>query len=111
MLDPKLLLDEAEAVAANLGRRGFVLDVATYRTLEDKRKAAQVEAERDPIGVEEYARLTVAAERGSLAQGVAEMRLPSGAPMRIDRVWMERMALDAAFGEKVRAAVKEARAG
>lgn len=30
--------------------------------------------------------------------------------MRIERIWMERMALDAAFGQKVRAAVEEARA-
>lgn len=76
----------------------------------DAAYVAQVEVERGPIGVEEYARLAVAAERGATGEAVAEMGLPSGAPIRIERVWMERMALDAAFGERVRAAVEEQRA-
>lgn len=76
----------------------------------DAAYVAQVEAERGPIGVAEYAQLSVAAERGNVGEAVAEMKLPPGAPMRIERVWMERMALDAAFGAKVRAAVEEARA-
>jgi len=46
MLDPKLLRVDPEAVASNLARRGFVFDVAAYRALEERRKAAQVEAER-----------------------------------------------------------------
>jgi len=50
MLDPKLLRTDPDAVANNLARRGFVLDVATYRALEEKRKAAQVEAERLQAG-------------------------------------------------------------
>ncbi len=46
MLDPKLLRTDPDAVAKNLARRGFVLDVAAYRVLEDQRKAAQIEAEQ-----------------------------------------------------------------
>ena len=46
MLDPKLLRADPDAVATNLARRGFVLDVAAYRALEERRKAAQVETER-----------------------------------------------------------------
>jgi seryl-tRNA synthetase len=42
MLDPKLLRTESEKVAANLARRGFVLDVANLQALEDKRKQWQV---------------------------------------------------------------------
>ena len=45
MLDPKLLRTEPEAVAANLARRGFMLDVASYAALEERRKAAQIRAD------------------------------------------------------------------
>ena len=46
MIDPKLLRSDAEAVARNLARRGFVLDVTLLTTLEDERKRWQVEADR-----------------------------------------------------------------
>jgi seryl-tRNA synthetase len=45
MLDTKLLRADPDAVAANLARRGFVLDVARFRSLEERRKAAQVAAD------------------------------------------------------------------
>ncbi|MDQ2075449.1 serine--tRNA ligase [Marinimicrobium sp. ABcell2] len=45
MLDPKLIRTEPEAVAAALKKRGYDLDVATLKTLEEKRKALQVKAE------------------------------------------------------------------
>jgi seryl-tRNA synthetase len=38
MLDSKLLRTEPEKVAANLARRGYVLDVAKLQALEDQRK-------------------------------------------------------------------------
>jgi seryl-tRNA synthetase len=41
MIDPKLLRQDVEAIAANLKKRGFVLDVAKYQTLEEKRKTIQ----------------------------------------------------------------------
>ncbi len=46
MLDPKLLRSDPQAVAANLARRGFHLDVAAFQALEERRKAAQVESDR-----------------------------------------------------------------
>lgn len=46
MLDPKLLRAQMDAVAANLARRGFVLDTAALQALEEQRKHVQVEAER-----------------------------------------------------------------
>ncbi len=46
MLDPKLLRTEPAEVAAQLARRGFVLDVAALASLEEQRKAAQIEADR-----------------------------------------------------------------
>ena len=46
MIDPKLLRTEPDAVARNLARRGFVLDVAALRALEEKRKPWAVEVDR-----------------------------------------------------------------
>ncbi len=46
MIDPKLLRSEPEAVAKNLARRGFTLDVAALQALEDKRKPWTVELDR-----------------------------------------------------------------
>jgi seryl-tRNA synthetase len=45
MIDPKLLRSDPESVARNLARRGFVLDVARFRALEERRKVAQVAAD------------------------------------------------------------------
>jgi len=42
MLDSKLLRTEPEKVAANLKRRGFVLDVAKLQSFEDRRKQWQI---------------------------------------------------------------------
>jgi seryl-tRNA synthetase len=46
VLDPKLLRSDLPAVAANLGRRGFVVEVAQAAALEERRKASQIEADR-----------------------------------------------------------------
>jgi len=46
VIDPKLLRSDPDAVARNLARRGFKLDVGALRALEDKRKPFQVEADR-----------------------------------------------------------------
>jgi seryl-tRNA synthetase len=45
MLDARLLRSDPAAVAANLARRGFQLDVERFRALEERRKAAQVAAD------------------------------------------------------------------
>jgi seryl-tRNA synthetase len=45
MLDPRLLRTDPDSVARNLARRGFVLDVEAFRSLEERRKAAQVAAD------------------------------------------------------------------
>jgi seryl-tRNA synthetase len=46
VLDPKLLRSDLTGVAAALARRGFVLDVETFASLEEQRKAVQIEADR-----------------------------------------------------------------
>jgi seryl-tRNA synthetase len=46
VLDPRFLRTETEAVAANLARRGFELDVAALKALDERRKTAQLEVDR-----------------------------------------------------------------
>lgn len=46
MLDPKLLRSDLPGVAAALARRGFMLDVQAFASLEEQRKSAQIEADR-----------------------------------------------------------------
>ena len=46
MIDVKLLRSDPEAVARNLARRGFVLDVSALRALDERRKQAQIENDR-----------------------------------------------------------------
>ncbi len=45
MLDPKILRQDLDAVAANLARRGFKLDRERYVALESERKDLQVKVE------------------------------------------------------------------
>lgn len=45
MLDPQLLRHDLEKVAAELARRGYVLDVEAYAALESRRKALQTRSE------------------------------------------------------------------
>jgi seryl-tRNA synthetase len=46
VLDPKLLRSDLAGVARELSRRKFVLDVAAFAALEERRKAAQIDADR-----------------------------------------------------------------
>ncbi|HTX24921.1 MAG TPA: serine--tRNA ligase [Steroidobacteraceae bacterium] len=46
MIDSKLLRTDPQAIARNLARRGFVLDVARLNALEEDRKRLQIEADR-----------------------------------------------------------------
>jgi seryl-tRNA synthetase len=41
MIDPKLLRQDIHTVAANLKKRGFILDIEKYQALEEKRKTIQ----------------------------------------------------------------------
>lgn len=45
MLDPKRLRTNPQDVAAQLARRGYVFDLATFETLESRRKSLQTETE------------------------------------------------------------------
>jgi hypothetical protein len=77
----------------------------TLRKAFDEAYVASVEQKRGPIQLSEYARLVVATERGKLADLLGELKLPKGAPMRIERVWFAKMLTDAALAKKVREAI------
>jgi seryl-tRNA synthetase len=46
VIDPKLLRGDTDAVARNLARRGFVLDVGALKALDERRKQLQLESDR-----------------------------------------------------------------
>ncbi|MCK6587103.1 MAG: DUF2169 domain-containing protein [Polyangiaceae bacterium] len=69
----------------------------------------QLEKERGPIQVSEYARIAVASERGTVGEVLAELGLPKGALMRIERVWIEQTVKNVMVGERLREALAAAR--
>ncbi|MFT3774516.1 MAG: DUF2169 domain-containing protein [Minicystis sp.] len=93
-----------EHVRAEAGR-GRTAPLKAY----DAAYVAQLEKERGPIRVEEYARLAVAVERGSGDQELAALTLPRGALLRVQRVWLMRTTADAELGKAVRQALDVAR--
>ncbi len=46
MLDPKLIRSELKTVAEKLSQRGFKLDIAQIKVLEEQRKSLQIETEK-----------------------------------------------------------------
>ena len=71
MLDSKALRSDPEGVAANLARRGFVLDVEAFRALEERRRHWQIEADR----------LRAARNAGAKAVGMAKAKGEDVAPL------------------------------
>jgi hypothetical protein len=71
----------------------------------DEAYVARLEEERGAITPREYARLIIAVERGRADVVLGELSLPRGAILRIQRVWLNRFAADAAFNKSVRAAM------
>jgi len=66
VLDSKLLRSDTEGVARNLARRGYSLDLAAFRTLDEHRKQVQIEADRL------RAERNVAAKAVGMAKGKGE---------------------------------------
>jgi hypothetical protein len=69
---------------------------------------AALEEQRGPIVAGEYARLSVAVDRGKVVAVLAELDLPGDAMMRIRRVWLTRMVKDPRAAAEVRAAMRAA---
>jgi seryl-tRNA synthetase len=71
MLDPRLLRTDPDSVARNLARRGFVLDVEAFRSLEERRKAAQVAADETRAARNAHAKKVGQDVTGLIAEGEA----------------------------------------
>ena len=81
------------------------------RNAYDQAYVAQLEDERGPMTPAEYARLVLALERGCVGAVLRQLGLPAGAILRIQRVFLGRMAADPALGHRVRAAIAAAATG
>ncbi len=86
-------------------RRGKTALLKAY----DAAYVARLEEERGPISIEEYARISVASERGTTALVLAELTLPKGAAMRIERTWVDLLSEDARLAKHFGVAVDAAR--
>jgi seryl-tRNA synthetase len=98
MLDTRLLRSDPAAVAGNLARRGFHLDVDRFRALEERRKAAQVAADEVRAARNAHARNVGKAKAqgqdiaGLVAEGEALAR-------KLESLDTERVAVQAEFDE------------
>ncbi|MFO0760397.1 MAG: DUF2169 domain-containing protein [Byssovorax sp.] len=94
----------SEAIAAEMAKGKSKL-LKAY----DAAYVGRLEEVRGLIEVRDYARLSVATERGTVAETLAALGLPKGAVLRIQRLWLAKIAADPALGAEVRAAVAEER--
>jgi seryl-tRNA synthetase len=92
VIDPKQLRNEPEAVARNLARRGYSLDVAALKTLEEKRKTSAVKV--DQLRAERNAN----AKAVGMAKARGEDVPPAGVPALISHG--ERLAEQLVTAEK-----------
>ena len=100
MLDAKLLRSDPEAIARNLARRGFALDVERLRALEERRKTAQVAAD------ETRAARNAHAKKVGMAKGRGEditelLAAGEGLAQRLIGLEQEQAAATAEFDELV----------
>jgi hypothetical protein len=68
----------------------------------------QIEAERGPITIVQYARLTIAMDNGIDQDILTALDLPRGAVLPAQRIWVEKMAHNKELAERVREAVERA---
>jgi hypothetical protein len=78
----------------------------TLRTAYDAAYVTALEDRRGPIAAGEYARLSVAVERGKVADVLDDLDLPRDAMMRIQRVWLAKMAKEPRVAAEVRSAMR-----
>jgi len=100
MLDPKLLRADPEAVARNLARRGFMLDVGRFRALEERRKVAQVAADETRSARNAHAK-KVGMARGKGEDITALVEEGNALARRLEGLDEELAAVQAEFDELV----------
>lgn len=107
-------LDE-ERWSEQLGRRLAEIDEELDRGKKgllssyDNAYVAALEALRGPITAEEYARVSVAAERGRAKRELTRLDLPEASLMRLRRVWLDKTVRDPRAAAELRAELRAAR--
>lgn len=76
---------------------------------QDRAYLAQLEQERGPVTVDEYARLKVAATHGAQQVVLKELGLPEQGAMRLERQWLSRMMDSAELRQRVQEAINRER--
>ena len=115
MLDPKLLRSDPAGVASLLARRGFTLDLPRLLDIEEKRKVAQIEADRLRAERNATAKAIGAAKgRGEdvaplLAAGEALGARLKGADEELERLQAELAALQLELPNLLHASVPDGR--
>lgn len=71
---------------------------------------SELEAQRGPITLNDYARLAEGAERGVIGEEMARRGLPAAGWPNLQRVWIDRMVRDVRVGKEVRRMMDVARA-
>jgi seryl-tRNA synthetase len=100
MLDAKLLRADPEAIARNLARRGFVLDVGRLRALEERRKTAQVAADETRAARNAHAK-KVGMAKGRGEDITALLAEGEGLAQRLTGLEQEQAKASAEFDELV----------
>jgi seryl-tRNA synthetase len=100
MLDARLLRSDPAAVAANLARRGFNLDVELFRALEERRKVAQVAADETRSARNAHAKkVGMAKGKGEDVTGLIEEG--NALARKLEGLEKELVAVQAEFDELV----------
>lgn len=76
----------------------------------DRAYVSEIEAQRGPVAVDDYARIAEAAERSAQAEVLAMRELPEPVWPYIHRVWIDRMIKDPSLAAQVRHAIATRRA-
>lgn len=90
-------------------RRETVRGRSTKLRAYDMAYVARLEKERGVIRPEEYARILVGVERGNAEEALRALDLPDGALMRIERVWLRKLAKDVELAKSARRLLGELR--
>ncbi|APR78298.1 D-alanyl-D-alanine carboxypeptidase [Minicystis rosea] len=114
VLEKHALSDDVWSAAAQRWEADIDTDVEQGKTdllqRYDAAYIAQIEEERGPIRPEDYARLSVAAERGTTDAVLTELSIPEEAEMRLERVWLDKVLRSPALAKQVREARAKASA-
>jgi hypothetical protein len=84
---------------------------STLMRAYDTAYIGQIESERGPVSIKEYARIAVAMENGTVEEALTALGLPRRSAMPIRRMWTQKVFKDPKLAAQVRQAVLAEREG